>query len=279
MRVESNRGFVVSKWISERATIFHVGRPTLEVYAYRIAVGLGALALWQIAVERGWLNHLFVAAPSDILGEIAELARAGTLLMHVGETVEVAALGFMLGMVAGVLVGFVLGLTPRLADIFAPYVTVLNSAPRIALAPLFVLWFGIGSGSGVVLVFTLVVFIAITNTLAGAQSVDRHLVRVARLLGATRVELVWKIVLPWTVPWIVAAGRLSFAYALAGATVSEMFLGQRGLGYLIVAGSGVFNIPLIFAALGLVITIAWFLDIVALSLEKRLLRWRAPLGA
>jgi NitT/TauT family transport system permease protein len=254
------------------------GRGTATLFAYRLAVGIVGLSLWELAVRGNWVNQIFVASPTKIAQEIASLAADGTLILHVGETLKVAALGFVAGMAVGVLLGLVLGLTPRVADVFAPYITVMNSAPRIALAPLFVLWFGIGSLSGIVLVFTLVVFIALTNALAGAQSVDRHLVRLARLLGANRAELVVKIILPWTVPWIIAAARLSFAYALAGATVSEMFLGDRGLGYLIVAGSGVFNIPLIFAALVLVITTAWLLDVIALSLEKRLLRWRAPIG-
>jgi len=171
-------------------------------------------------------------------------------------------------------VGFALGLMRRVTRVVAPFITMMNSMPRIALAPLFVLWFGIGITSKVVLVFSLVVFIALTNTLAGTQAVDADHLRLAKLLGARKSDIIRKIVLPSTVPWIFAAMRLSFAFALAGAVVGEMFLGQRGLGYLIVAGSGVFNIAQIFAALIITVFLAYLLDLSAGVLERRILRWR-----
>ena len=123
--------------------------------------------------------------------------------------------------------------------------------------------------------FSLVVFIVLTNTIAGTENIDKDHLVLAKLNSAKRRDIIFKVALPSVVPWIIAAMRVSFAYALAGAVVGEMFLGQEGLGYLITAGSGVFNVSLIFAALGMTIAIAFIVDRLMGLLEKRILRWRA----
>lgn len=246
----------------------------LQTAGLRAAGIVVFLLLWEGIVWLSIVRPLFLAPPSAIAQTIWDLADGGSLWLHIAETLRSTVIGFAAGTVVGVLLGFILGLMPRVGTLVSPFITMMNSMPRIALAPLFVLWFGIGATSRVVLVFSLVVFIVLTNTMAGTQAVEPDFLRLSRLLGAKRRDVILKIVLPSTVPWIFAAMRLSFAYALAGAVVGEMFLGQRGLGYLIVAGSGVFNISQIFAALVITVFIAYVLDNGAGLLERRLLKWR-----
>lgn len=246
----------------------------LQMAGLRAGGTIAFLALWELIVWAGLVRPIFLAPPSEIFQTIWRLADTGTLWMHIAETLRSTMVGFATGTVVGVLFGFMFGLMPRVGQVVTPFITTMNSMPRIALAPLFVLWFGIGATSKVVLVFSLVVFIVLTNTMAGTQAVEGDYLRLAKLLGARRRDIVTKIVLPSTVPWIFAAMRLSFAYALAGAVVGEMFLGQRGLGYLIVAGSGVFNISQIFAALIITVIIAYLLDNGAGVIERRILKWR-----
>src|SRR5262249_38113863 len=140
-------------------------------------------------------------------------------------------IGFCAGMAAGTISGLVIGLSQTATEILNPLVTVINSMPRIALAPLFVLWFGTGTNSAIALVVSLVFFIALTNLITGAQATERNQLTLAKLCGASRWQTIYWIVLPATVPWIIAAARLSLAYGLSAAIVSEMFLGQVGLGY------------------------------------------------
>lgn len=244
---------------------------------YRIAGLLLVILIWDLALRLGLVDRLFLPSPLAVWNSLRDLAETG-LLHHVQATLTSAFAGFFLGTAVGVVLGVVLGVLPRVNEIVAPFITMMNSMPRIALAPLFVLWFGIGMKSHVALVFSLVVFIVLTNTIAGAQSVDREYVVLARLLKATRVDVIRKVVLPSTVPWIIAAMRLAWAYALAGAVVGEMFLGQEGLGYLITAGSGVFNIAQIFAALAITVVIAWFVDNGIRLAERKILRWRPAVG-
>jgi NitT/TauT family transport system permease protein len=191
-------------------------------------------------------------------------------------TLQTAGIGFIIGMVTGTLVGIVIGLSETLTEILQPFITVLNALPRIALAPLYVLWFGIGQSSGIALVVSIVFFVAALSAIGGTRAVDRNHLTIARLYGASHAKVVRKVVLPATVPWIITAGRLSLAYALAGAIFSEMFLGQHGLGYLIAQGSGVFNMAVVFGAIFASLILAVILNFIGDLLEDHLLRWRAP---
>lgn len=243
---------------------------------YRAGGVVLLVAAWDLVVRLGLVDRLFLPPPSAVAESFRDLAQTG-LIDHVSATLSSAFAGFLLGTVVGVVLGVMLGILPRVNEVVAPFMTMMNAMPRIALAPLFVLYFGIGAKSHIALVFSLVVFIVLTNTIAGTQSVDREYIVLARLLNASRTEIVRKVVIPTTVPWIVAAMRLSWAYALAGAVVGEMFLGQQGLGYLISAGSGVFNIALIFTALAITVIIAWVFDNLIRLAERKLLRWRPAL--
>ncbi|HEY0639998.1 MAG TPA: ABC transporter permease [Pseudonocardiaceae bacterium] len=242
---------------------------------YRVLGMVAFLGAWELAVRAELVNPLFLPAPSKVAGTLVDLVRTGDLWPHVSETLQATFAGFVAGVVVGALLGFVIGLSPALSGFTSPFITMMNSMPRIALAPLFVLWVGIDIKSRILLVFSLVVFIVLTNTIAGTQSVDRDHLTLARLFSASRRQVIVKIAMPSVLPWILAAMRLSFAYALAGAVVGEMFLGQRGLGYLIVAGSGVFNISQVFAALVVTVIVAFLFDNLMAVAEKRILRWRA----
>ena len=234
----------------------------------------GVLVLWQLLVDGHFLTTLSVSKPTDIGHELGSLASNGQLWSNVEVTLQETVIGYLAGVLAGVAAGFTLAFLPRFSAVLNPYVTVLNSLPRFALGPLFILWFGIGQMSKVVLVFSLVVFIVFTNTVAGARAVDADVVMVSRLLGASRRQIIAKVMVPSTFPWVVAGMRLSIAYAVAGAVVGEMFASQKGIGNFIVAGSGVFNTAEIFAALLVIALIAALMDLFGRLVERRVLRWR-----
>jgi len=241
---------------------------------WQVLVLAVVVAIWQIMADAKVLSPLAASKPTDIWHELTTLATTGGLWSNVSVTLEETVYGYIVGSVVGVLAGFGLAFVPKVREVLNPYVTVLNSVPRLALGPLFILWFGIGLMSKVVLVFSLVVFIVFTNTIAGASSIDPDIVMVSRLLGTSRRQLVTKVMIPSTFPWVVAGMRLSIAYAVAGAVVGEMFASQKGIGTLIVAGSGVFNTAEIFAALIVIAVIAAILDLLGRIIERRILRWR-----
>lgn len=257
-----------------------VGRKRRSIRAFLIRLGWQLLLLaafliaWQIAVDHHVLTDLSVSKPTAIWSELVKLYKTGGLWSNIGVTLEETVLGYIAGVAAGITLGFGLAFMPRLLGVLNPYITILNSLPRFALGPLFILWFGIGLMSKVALVFSLVVFIVFTNTAAGARSVDSDVLIVSRLLGASRWDIVRKVMLPSTFPWTVAGMRLSIAYAVAGAVVGEMFASQEGVGNWIVAGSGVFNTAEIFAGLIVIALIAAVIDLIGRVIENRVLKWR-----
>ena len=246
--------------------------------AWQLAVFVVFVGLWQLSVEMHLLTLFAVSSPIDVERELLSLSASGVLWSSVGITLEETVIGFVTGVIVGVLLGVVLVFWQRTMKVLDPYVTVLNSLPRFALAPLFILWFGIGLMSKIVLAFSLVVFIMFTNTLAGGRAIDQDIVTSSRVLGATRRQIVLKVMLPSIVPWVVAAMRLAIAYAIAGAVVGEMFASEEGIGNLLSVGSSVFNTAEIFAALGVIAVIAGILDTIGRAIERYVLRWKADIS-
>jgi NitT/TauT family transport system permease protein len=239
---------------------------------------LGLLAvlagIWEGATRTGLVTPFWISSPTLIARDIWKSFAGGNIYLHIGVTLWEAFVGFVTGAVAGILGGFALARWDRLARVLDPYVTALNSLPRVALAPLFILWFGIGLISKIVLAFSLVVFILLVNTYAGAKNVDQDLVIITRLLGASRRQVTTKVILPASIPWIFAGLRLGLAYALIGAVVGEVIVAQAGLGFLISAAAGVFNTTGVFTALIILMVIAMLLNELMKVAERKLLRWR-----
>jgi NitT/TauT family transport system permease protein len=249
-------------------------RERLVTNAWRVALLAVVAGAWEGSTRSGLVNPFWVSSPSLILADLYRVFVSGSILPHVAVSLYEAFAGFITGAVAGVLAGFALARWDRLARVLDPYVTALNSLPRVALAPLFILWFGIGLTSKIVLAFSLVVFILLVNTYAGAKNVDQDLVIITRLLGASRRQLTLKVILPASIPWIFAGFRLGVAYALIGAVVGEVIVAQAGLGFLISAAAGVFNTTGVFTALIILMVIAMLLNELMKAAERKLLRWR-----
>jgi len=236
-----------------------------------LVLGAGA---WEAATRFGVVNAFWVSSPSRIVVDLVKRIGGGEVFFHIAVTLYEAFLGFVLGAAVGIVAGFLLARFEELARVLDPFVTALNSLPRVALAPLFILWFGIGITSKVVLAFSLVVFILLVNTYAGAKNVDQDLVIIARLLGASRRQLTMKIILPSSIPWIFAGLRLALAYALIGAVVGEVIVATAGLGFEISHAAGVFNTTGVMSSLIILMVIASLLNEVMKVAEAKLLRWR-----
>lgn len=246
----------------------------LRTDLWRLGVLLAFTGAWESATRSGAINPFWVSSPGLIVLDLWKSFASGSVFVHIAITLYEAFLGFAAGAVVGIGSGFALARWDPLARVLDPYVTALNSLPRVALAPLFILWFGIGVTSKVILAFSLVVFILLVNTYAGAKNVDQDLVIISRLLGATRRQLTVKVILPSSIPWIFAGLRLGLAYALIGAVVGEVIVAQAGLGFLIAHAAGVFNTTGVFSALIILMVIAMALNELMKATERKLLRWR-----
>ena len=241
---------------------------------WQMAVGLCALSLWQGLVALKLLDPFFVSRPTAIAQRIAIWVIDGSLWRHLAATLEESLLGLVLGAAAGISLGFLLGRSPVLARVFDPYIKMLNAVPRVVLAPLFLLWFGLGIWSKVALALTLVFFVMFFNTYQGVRDAERVLIDNVRMLGATERQLVRHVLIPSALTWIFSSLQTSLGFAMVGAVVGEYLGATRGLGYVISQAEGTFDTTGVFAGmtvLGLVVVIV---SAGVTRLERWLLRWK-----
>ncbi|AFU02553.1 ABC transporter permease [Nocardia brasiliensis] len=256
-------------------------RSRRQVAAIRIAqLGLGAIVLlgWELAARYGVIDEFFFSRPGDIAVRLGDWFGSGSIWRHMRITVLEAALGLGIGGVAGLVLGFALARMRFVAAVVEPYVRMGNALPRVVLAPIFLLWFGLGIWSKVALGVSLVVFIVFFNTYQGVREVDQLLVDNARMLGATERQLWRYVLLPSALTWILASLRLSVGFAVIGAVVGEYLGAADGLGYLIAQAEGTFDTTGVFAGIAVLCAVVVVVDVGADRAERHLLRWQPVRG-
>jgi NitT/TauT family transport system permease protein len=242
------------------------------VHGGQVVVGLLILGVWQVA---GRVFGAFVLSnPLLIIRRIAKLVSSGELWPNLGATMTATFAGLAIGMVVGVTLGVLIAPSKTVGRWFYPYIMALYSLPRISLAPLFIVWFGIGLKSKIIMVVTMVVFVAFYNTYQGMRSIDSDLLQMTRSLRASRrTELRW-VILPAIAPWILTSLRLSIALALIGAVIAEFVGASEGLGYYMGYAANVLDTTGVFAGLVIITAIAVIAEQLVGLVERRVLRHR-----
>jgi NitT/TauT family transport system permease protein len=258
-------------------------RRTRNTWLLRLALVVVWLGSWELVVGFGWIDAFFYSRPSKIWSRLVEWYTQGTdfgtIWLHIWVTVEEAVIGFAIGTAAGVVLGVLLGRSQYLADVLAPFIKAVNAVPRIVLASLFVIWFGLGLTSKVATVVVLVFFAVFFNAFTGAREVDRNLIDNARILGASKGQVLGNIVLPSATSWILSSLHTAFGFALIGAVVGEYTGAQAGIGFLIANAQGTFDTAGVFAGMIIITVVALLAEWGIGRLENRLLRWRPNVGA
>lgn len=244
-----------------------------RVWLLRVLIVGGFLIAWQLGSGL-LIPEFFVSKPSIIISKFWLWTVNGSLFFHAGITVVEALAGFLLGGLAGLSIGMLLGRNELLGQVFDPIIVVFYSIPKVALAPLFVIWLGIGIEMKIVLTGTIVFFLVFLSTYTGVRNVSRELVAIMKLMGATEKQVVFKLVLPSAVTWVFAGLRLSVPYALIGAVVGELIAANRGLGYLLSNAAGQFDTAGVFAALIGLIILAILLNMAVRAFENLVLPWQ-----
>jgi NitT/TauT family transport system permease protein len=244
------------------------------VLAWQLAIAVASIALWQWGVRARLLDPFFVSRPSDIAVRIAAWVVSGTIWKHLFTTLEEAFLGLLVGAAIGITLGFVLARSPLVARVCDPYITMLNAIPRVVLAPIFLLWFGLGIWSKVALAVTLVFFVMFFNTYQGVRDADRVLIDNARMLGASERQLVRHVLIPSALTWIFSSLHTSLGFALVGAVVGEYLGSARGLGYVISQAEGTFDTTGVFAGMVVLALVVVVVSMGVTRLERWLLRWK-----
>jgi len=242
------------------------------------------LVLWHVLTAipmvdgKPLMPPFFFSTPGDVAMRIFKWFSEGTIWRHLWITLTESALAFVIGSVGGVLVGFWFARQPIIAAIFDPYVKIMNALPRIVLAPIFTLWFGLGIWSKVALGVTLVFFIVFFNVYQGVREVSPTVLNNARMLGMNERQLMRHVYWPSALSWMFSSLHTSVGFAVVGAVVGEYLGSSAGLGYLILQAEGTFDIAGVFAGMVVLAAFVIVIDAIVTMVEKRLLVWRPIAG-
>ena len=245
-----------------------------ERWLLRLLVLALIVLVWEGLCRLGWASEFWVSRPFLIVERLWEAVRTTTLWFNTGVTVIETVSGFLLGALAGTIAGFALARWRRAHVALEPYLMGIYSLPRVALAPLFIMWFGIGIPSKIMLAISIVFFILLINTYVGVQNVDRDLVNAVKTMGAPPRFVTRRVVLPSCIPWIFSGLRISMALALTASVVGEMLAAQYGLGFMLARASGTYDTTGIFMVLIVLALLAIGTYNLMARLEKRLLHWQ-----
>ncbi|MBS4083776.1 MAG: ABC transporter permease [Rhizobiales bacterium] len=245
----------------------------IRVLIYQIVLLVGFLALWEYAIRAEWLPVYLYGQPSGIWRELVKGVESGALLRDTWITAQETVIGFIIGSVAGSIAGLALWLSPTTAAVLRPLMVALNGLPKIALAPLIVVWFGVGMESKVAIAAIITFIVAMLTSFAGSQEVDTDYIKMMKSLGASRLQTFRMVVVPATIPWIASAFRLNIGFAMIGAVVGEYISAEAGLGHHVYYSGTLYNLNAVWGGIFALMLLALFLDAIVGLVERRL-KWQ-----
>lgn len=268
------------KKIRQKRPSASAGGDTMQktLFLSRLALIAAFLMLWEFATGR-WIDPFWFSSPVKVARYIYDSFASGSIWIHLYATMYETIIGFLVGSLLGIVAGIILARIEFLAKLLDPIIVALNSIPRVALAPLFIIWFGIGPMSKIFLAATLVFFLTFYNTFSGILGVDVTWSNIARVMGASEWQIFRRVVLPAAMPWIITGLKMAVPFALIGAIIGEFMAASRGLGYRIQLNTSLFNTTGTLADIIVLMVIVMALNGVLSRIEARLLRWRPRGGS
>jgi len=250
----------------------------LRIKTLQVSLAVFLLVSWQLLADHKIMDPFFFGRPTGVWSQLMTWIKhgtaAGSIWYNAYVTLMESTYGFLIGVILGVIFGIMLGRKRVLAEVFAPYIKIANSIPRVVLGSIFTVIWGLGSTSKIALAFVLVFFPVFFNAFTGTHEADKKLIANARLLGASNRQVTRKVVLPSALSWIMASMHVSFGFAIIGAIVGEFLGSNHGLGLLIATAQATFNPNGVYAAMLIIGIMALSAEWLITQLENRLLNWR-----
>ena len=251
-------------------------RRTVTARVKRVVALALVLGAWEGLSRIGAVDPFYAPPPTEVADVLRDLFASGEIFEHLRATFTAALGGLVIGVVVGGTLGFIAALVRTASELLEPVMMALNAVPRVILAPLFMIWFGIGIASKVALAFLLVSVLIFFSVFSGIKGVDQRLVERVRSFGGGTPTLVREVYWPSVTAWVMSNLKVAVGFAFTGAVVGEFVAATRGLGYLLAFAQSQFNTPLVFALIALVMAFVMTLLALAGLVERRLLRWRNP---
>jgi len=249
------------------------GQRKLWIIVLRLLVGVGFLWLWHHA-SGNWIDTMLISSPEAVGLRLWRWLIDGTLWNHLSITLYATAWGFAIGCIVGFSLGLLFGRYTLIADVFDPYITAIYSIPKIALAPLFIIWFGIGIESKVAVSAAIVFFVIFLNTYSGVREVNPIYVHVTRIMGGGEADVLRHVIVPSAASWVITGLKVSVPYALVGTVIGEFMSSNRGIGFLINQATGLFNTTSVYAGIIVLAFVGAVINAALKHIEAYVLRWR-----
>ena len=250
------------------------------VWAGRVGLAIVILGGWQLCTSVGLVDKFFFGQPTGIaqslVGYFTNGTEFGSYYYNIWITVQEALIGFVVGTATGVLLGVLLGQSRYLADVLGPYIKIVNAIPRIVLGAIFIVAFGIGTTPKILLAAVLVFFVVFFNAFQGAREADRNILANAKVLGASRFQVIRHVIVPSALSWIIASLHTALGFAIVGALVGEVLGAKSGLGLVITTAQNNFDPDGVYATMFVVAVLVLGAEWLMAKLERRVLAWRPP---
>ncbi len=246
-----------------------LGRAVLQAIAVIVF-----FALWEFGVRMGWISNFLVGSPSGIFALAYKMILSGELLSDTWYTLFEAILGFVIGTILGTLIGLALWYSAFVAKLVEPFIIAINSVPKIAFAPIIILWFGTGLFSKVALAVSLTSIVALIAAYQAAKDADTDLQSLMVSMGATKHQIFYRAVVPSTLPSVIATFRINIGFGLVGAVVGEFISSQRGLGHMIYSASSLYDLNTVWVGLFTLMVMGFILYYVIDIIERTMLPWK-----
>lgn len=281
MRLQSDKDSRFRRWL-RRGAVSQIHGCYLEqtriedflIRFYQVLIVISLVLIWEIGARYQWIDSFIASQPSKVFRTIVDLYQSGKLWGHIGTTVGETTIGFIAGTLGGTLVAILLWWSPKIARILEPYIVVLNSIPKVALGPVFIVWLGSGTPAIIAMALAISIIVTVMMVFNGFNEVDPDKIKLLKSFGATRSQVMAKVTLPASVPTIIAALKVNLGLSLVGTIVGEFLVSKEGLGYLIVYGGQVFNMGLVMASVIILCIVAIVLYYAISIIEKRAIRWK-----
>lgn len=251
-----------------------INKKELGAAAIRYGILLVLLLIWEAGARTGKIDPFYTSYPSEILSDLWQFTVSGDLAMHAAITIEEALWGLFYGTVLGVGCGVLFSQVKFLGDVISPFITAMAGIPQLTLSPLYILWFGFGLKSKVILAGMMVFFGVFGSTFNAIKNLDQRLIEASTLLGAGSVETLWLVVIPTCMPWIISAIRSGVGSCMVGAIMGEYMGASGGFGWMISFAASYFEIKRVLSCILVLLVFNRVLNWILNRLEKRLLLWR-----
>lgn len=257
----------------QAAFLSRIQKRKTAVLALQILLLISFFLLWEIAARQRWIDPFLFSQPSRMLASAMDMMQNGTLFLHIGTTLWETVAGFLLGTVLGTLTAVLLWWNRFISDVAEPYLVVLNSLPKTALAPIIIVWFGNNQSSIIIVALLTSVVVTILSVLNGFLQVDEERIKLIQIFGGTKWQVLTKVVFPANIPCILNAFKINVGLSFVGVIVGEFLVAQNGLGFLIIYGGQVFKLDWVMMSVIILSILAAVMYQAIALLEKRFTKW------